>query len=176
VTPARPCPGCGAVLEAVDGPTHRYIGASPACWAIYSGLLNGGEPPMMPVPFSVLLVDAYAAQHPGTPSEQAVQSVAVHLLTLYGVLMRGVALADALWLRQRALRGSIEARRERFSWLTPPTFDGSHSVARIARETSPDSRAALVRPYVEAVWAAWAADHEPTVAAWYERYVIPERL
>jgi hypothetical protein len=171
-----PCPGCGAVLPPMDGPIHRYIGASPACWAIYSGLLNGGEPPMAPTPFGALLVDAYAAQHPGTPSAQAIQSVAVHLLTLYGVLERGVPLADALWLRQRALRGSLEARRQRFSWLTPPVFDDRHTVAGIAGEPSPASRAERVQPYVEAVWTAWSVEHESTVAAWYELYVVPERL
>lgn len=170
------CPGCGALLEAVEGPTHRYIGASPACWAIYSRLLNGGVPPMPPVPFAALLVDAYAAQHPGTPSDRAIQSVAVHLITLYGVLERGVPLAEALWLRQRPLRGSLEARRRRFAWLIPPAFDGTHAIAAIVGEPTPEARAAQVRPYVEAVWSAWAAEHRSTVASWYERYVVPDHL
>ena len=33
------CPGCGLELEVVDGPTHDYIGASPACWALYGQVL-----------------------------------------------------------------------------------------------------------------------------------------
>jgi hypothetical protein len=37
-------PGCGALLARIDGPTHRYIGASPACWAIFTRLVNAGEP------------------------------------------------------------------------------------------------------------------------------------
>ena len=36
LTAFEPCPGCQAPLPALDGPTHRYIGASPACWAIYA--------------------------------------------------------------------------------------------------------------------------------------------
>ena len=131
---------------------------------------------MAPVPFAALLVDAYAAQHPGTPSDQATQSVAVHLLTLYGVLERGVPLADVLWLRQRPLRGLLEARRRRFSWLAPPVFEGGLTIASIAGEPTPESRAARVRPYVESVWAAWADEHRSTVADWYERYVVPDRL
>ena len=91
---------------------------------------------MTPVPFDALLVDAYAAQHPGTPSDQAIQSVAVHLITLCGVLERGVPLSDALWLRQRARRGSLEARGRRSSWLTPPAFDGRLTIAAIASEAA----------------------------------------
>src|SRR5690606_37658695 len=120
-------------LPAGDGPTHRYIGASPACWAIFSALLNAGEPPLAPGPMNGLIGDAYAAQHPGTPSPQAIQSVAVHLLVLYGVLERGVAPDQALWIRQRALRDQTQSRRARFTWMTPPSFAGSLTVADIVR-------------------------------------------
>lgn len=98
------CYGCGAALPPFDGPTHRYIGASAACWDLFSRLLHGGEPPLAPAPLNALLLDAYAVQHAGTPSPQAIQSVAVHALTLFGVLERGVAPDQALWLRQRILR------------------------------------------------------------------------
>ena len=27
------CPGCGLVLPLHGGPTHAYVGASPACWS-----------------------------------------------------------------------------------------------------------------------------------------------
>ena len=52
------CPGCQAQLAPADGPTHRYIGASPACWALYTTLYNGGEPPLAPAAQSQLLGDA----------------------------------------------------------------------------------------------------------------------
>ena len=29
------CPGCGSALPPSDSPTHRYIGASSACWAVF---------------------------------------------------------------------------------------------------------------------------------------------
>jgi hypothetical protein len=74
-----------------DGPTHRYISASPACWAICT-TFGAGEPPVAPSPLRELLVDAYAP-HPGVPSDQAIQSVAVHLITLYGVLVTATRLA-----------------------------------------------------------------------------------
>lgn len=37
-----------------------------------------------------LTVDAYAAQHPGQPSPQSIQSVAVHLVSLWHILEEGL--------------------------------------------------------------------------------------
>lgn len=169
----EPCPDCRALLPPNDGPTHRYIGASPACWALYSAL-NVGEPPIAPGPYNGLLVDAYAAQHPGVSSPQAIQSVAVHLLTLYGILVQGMAPDQALWLRLRPLRDGKQPKHSRFVWLTPPSFAGSLTVADIAGVPTPGERAALVQPYVEEVWTRWAQEHQATIAQWYERFVLAE--
>ena len=144
------CPGCGAMLPSSDGPTHRYIGASPACWAIYTAL-GVGEPPVAPSPLRELLVDAYAAQHPGIPSDQAIQSVAVHLITLYGVEVHGHAPADAMALRTRPLREQTSSKRGRFHWLTPPNLSGTVTVAAITTATTPAGRAALVDDCVRSV-------------------------
>ncbi|MBX2997141.1 MAG: hypothetical protein KF893_01430 [Caldilineaceae bacterium] len=171
----EPCPGCGAHLPPSDGPTHRYIGASATCWAIFSNLLNAGEPPLIPSPWNNLLVDAYAAQHPGTPSAQAIQSVAIHLITLYGVFERGVSAGDTLWIRQRALRHKA-AQHNQFHWLTPPLLEGSLTVAEIVQLPTPAARTAQVRAYVEQVWAIWSHDYRATVEDWYNRLVAPERL
>jgi hypothetical protein len=67
---------------------------------------------------NVLIGDAYAVQHSGTPSAQAIQSVAVHLLTLYGVFRRGVAPDKALWIRQRRLQ-SLGSSLYFHLWLNP---------------------------------------------------------
>jgi hypothetical protein len=71
-----------------------------------------------------MLIDAYAVQHPGQPSPQAIQSVVVHLLTLYGVFVAGVAIDKTAWIRQRALRKRREDKRDRMGWLSPPSFAG----------------------------------------------------
>lgn len=177
----EPCPGCGALLPRVDGPTHRYIGASPACWAIYSALLAGGTPgveiltppPLPTTPAALLpefaagelLVDAYAAQHPGEPSPQAIQSVAVHLLALHGVLERGVAPGKALWIRLRAVR-----KRGVFRWLEPPSFRDTLNIVHVAG-AGPAERQSRMAGYVGSVYGVWAAAYEETIAAWYARFV-----
>ncbi|MFN8457122.1 MAG: DUF5946 family protein [Anaerolineae bacterium] len=165
------CPDCGARLPKIEGPTHRYIGASPACWAIFTALFNAGEPPLAPAPMNALIGDAYAAQHPGMPSPQAIQSVAVHVLTLYAVLEKGVSPEKALWVRQRALRERGGSKRERFKWLTPPLFSGSLTVADIVSLSTPQARAEQAKQYVESVWRRWAQLHALTIVAWYEQYV-----
>ncbi len=176
MTSLSACPDCGAWLPEFAGPTHRYIGASAACWAIYTNLNNGGEPPLAPSPYNALLVDAYAAQHHGVPSNQAIQSVAVHLLTLYGVLGRGVTLEKTLWLRQRALREQKSSKRGRFHWLTPPSFAGGLTVVDIVQAPSPAARSQKVREYVEQVWAIWSKEHLTTIIRWYDTYIIPDKL
>lgn len=169
------CPDCGAHLSPFDGPIHRYIGASPACWAIFSAL-NVGEPPLAPGLHNGLLVDAYTAQHPGKPSPQAIQSVAVHLLALYSVLVQGADPADALQIRLRALRDATRSRRDRFTWLTPPDLTGGVTVATIAAAPTPAARTELLNALVGEVWARWAAPHGDTVAAWYTEFIVPDRL
>lgn len=167
--PMTACPGCGAQLPASDGAVHRYIGASAACWELFSALNNAGEPPLAPAPLVGLLPDAYAAHHPGVPSPQAVQSVAVHLLVLYGVLVRARDPSQALWLRQAVLRGRDQDRQARFTWLTPPDLTHGITVATIVAAPTPQARTALVERYVVQVWEAWTP-HHATVAAWYDRY------
>lgn len=132
---------------------------------------SGGHPPLAPHPFTPLLTDAYAAQHPGVPSPQAIQSVAVHLLTLYGVLVRGVPPENALQIRMAAVSKRSGPKQGRFHWLTPPLFAGSLTVADIAAQPTPATRAELLEQYVWAVWHVWAVPHEATVAAWYGRFV-----
>ncbi|HMP42164.1 MAG TPA: DUF5946 family protein [Roseiflexaceae bacterium] len=168
------CPGCQAQLAPADGPTHRYIGASPACWALYTTLYNGGGPPLAPAAHAQLLVDAYATQHPGTPSPQSIQSVAVHLLTLHGVLVHGVAIKRALWLRQETLHQRGSSRHGRYTWLAPPDFSSSLTIADIVAAPTPTQRTAIAKQYVDMVYRAWAALHTPTIAAWYAAYIDGE--
>lgn len=166
------CPDCGALLPKMDGPTHRYIGASAGCWAIFAALNNAGEPPLAPAPSNALLVDAYAVQHPGQPSPQAIQSVAVHLLALYAVFAQGLPLDQVLWVRQRALREERGRKRDRFVWLMPPPLTGMLTVAEIVQLPMPQERSDAVAAYAQQVWSSWSTRHLPTIARWYTEHVM----
>lgn len=164
---------------------HRYIGASPSCWSLYSALLVGATQDVVlsrHVPRSAalsettanalssigagLLADAYAAQHPGVASPQAIQSVAVHVLTLHGVIERGVATANAMWLRRRPVR-----ERGVFRWLDPPDLSRTLTVADIAI-AEPAQQSWTVAAYVGMVYDAWIAPYRDVISEWYDRYVL----
>ena len=71
-------------MTRLEGPRHPYMPAHPGCWATFCSLedwkarLTGDEA----VSIAQNLVDAYAAQHPGTDDRRNRQSVAVHLMSL----------------------------------------------------------------------------------------------
>src|SRR5512145_2280867 len=92
-----PCIGCGARVAEGSGSAHPYIGASPGCWALYGEVLAREYTDPRYGTAHQLTVDAYAAQHPGTPSPQSIQSVTIHLVGLYIVFELG--------------RTSLQARR-----------------------------------------------------------------
>lgn len=179
------CPGCGVRLPRHGESTHPYIGASPACWALQAALLIGETAdadlsrhvPRSPELSaqtakavasigSSLMIDAYAAQHPGAPSPQAIQSVAIHLLTLHGVIERGVASENAMWVRKRPLRW-----KGVFRWLEPPDLHRTLTVADVAL-ASPSDRLTLAAMFAGSVYDAWAASHRDVLIAWYDRYVL----
>lgn len=165
--PTRACADCGATFPASGGPSHEYIGGSPECWALYSALVAGQVPGRPLQADDALLVDAYAAQHHGVPSPQAIQSVAVHLLVLHGVFRRGLGPAQALWVRRRALR-----RRGVFAWLDPPSPGRALTILDLVPGTTGRSTA----DYARSVLETWEAVHGATIAHWYDTFVVPDRV
>ena len=164
---------------------HRYIGASPSCWALQSALLIGetsGTDLSRHVPRSAdlspetaravssigssVMIDAYAAQHPGTPSPQAIQSVGIHLLALHGVIDRGVAAEHAMWVRRRPLRW-----KGIFWWVEPPDLSRTLTVADVALAPLA-GLAAQAAIYSGSVYDAWAAQYRDVITEWYDRYVL----
>jgi hypothetical protein len=182
-----PCPGCGALFPPSDGPTHRYLGASAGCWALFNASLVSGETDVadlvaqsriperrVPVPshndalsLDSLWGDAYGVQHHGGNSSQAIQSVAVHLLNLHGIISGKTT--RPRWPIERAIR-----TRGVFHKLDPPAL-GS---ALTFRHLFPGG--GVVTPvthsqYVVSVYEAWMALHRSIVEQWYERYVVPDQ-
>jgi hypothetical protein len=180
------CHGCGALFPAHDGPTHRYVGASAACWALFNTAVVLGEPdgsdlftqcripePAAAIPtrtdagLDVLVGNAYAVQHHGDASPQAIQSVAVHLLDLHAVITgRTMRLG---WAIGRALRV-----KGVFHKLTPPAMGSALTIRHLfpgGGVITPATRS----QYVVSVYEAWMSLHRITVERWYERYVAHDR-
>lgn len=181
----EPCPGCGALFPPSDGPTHPYVGASAACWGLFSWFLVGNADASgmlaesripeaaVPVPpatsassLDALIGDAYGVQHHGEESPQAVQSVAVHFLDLYGIISGRTT--SPRWPLGRAIR-----TKGVFHKLAPPPLGSALTI----RHLFPGGgvRVPVTRSqYVRSVYDAWMALHRSTVELWYERYVVPD--
>jgi hypothetical protein len=162
MTPAQiRCDGCGALVDDLRAPAHEYIGASPGCWALFGEV--GARQFVNATPsMHRLTVDAYAAQHPGVPSRKSIQSVAVHLISLFVVLERGFSHEAAL----RALRAGADASF-RFTWLDPPRTSASLTIVDVRNES------ASVEEWAKSVWNAWAP-HQATIRHWASEIGLTE--
>ncbi len=159
------CPGCGLVLPVHSGPTHAYMGVSPACWRLYGRASTLSWGPRDGLPVLRLVADAYGAQHPGVRQIRSVQSVAVHLMGLCRILERGAPLEPRLMLVRE--RKPVPARLD-LHWLEPPRPIGTLTVRGAVDATGPQEHAATVEAWARDVWAAWAPHHE-TVRGWLDR-------
>ena len=157
------CPGCGQVLPAREGPTHPYLGSSPACWALYGEVLacECSEPAYFGV--HQVTVDTYAVQHPGVPDRRSIRSVALHLMTLCLVLEDGADPSQGPKLHKR-----IAARRPAFRWLEPPQANGRITVADVNRAATAAEHERLVKAWAHDLWTAWKP-HHATVRQWIDR-------
>jgi len=153
------CVGCGAVVETITGPVHRYMTSAPGCWARYGALL--AELAVQPQREAArqMCVDAYATQHPGTPGPQAIQSVALHLLNMHGYLTRGSPVSIPRMLGHKGA----------FHWLQPPSFAKCRTVCDMPVAASGAAITTAARAWAQSAWDAWAP-HHAQVAAWYAAY------
>lgn len=147
-----PCPGCGQRFPAVSTPGHRYQGASPGCWAVYGRVLARDYQDRRYWGTHGLLVDTYAAQHPGEYSRQSAQSVALHLCAM-AVLLDGATPEEAMALRRRL------APFKDWPWLKRPDMIGGITILDVLRVKSPEAHMATAQKWAQSVWQAWSAHH-----------------
>jgi hypothetical protein len=157
------CSGCSALVPDIDGPIHPYIGAAPGCWAVYGEVLAREYEESRYPSVLRLMVDTYAAQHPGSPSRQSIQSIAIHLISLYLMLEHGFDSNQATEAINRALR-----HRERFVWLEPPASMGAITIFDVQKAKSLREHERRVKKWAESVWEAWSL-HRDTIRQWAAR-------
>ena len=143
-----PCPSCGALCDAGDGPTHAYMVASPGCWAAFGALQADEMARFGYPPIHGLVVDAYAAPHGGDGSDRRDrQSVCLHLMALCAVLERGMASPARIALLRRLTQG-------RADWPRLDRPDGTPGLSHIhaAGAADLDDYTARAREWAGAVW------------------------
>lgn len=159
------CFGCGGMFPGIEGPTHRYMESVPGCWAAYGDVLAKQYSDANYSLAGQLTVDAYAVQHPGTPSPQSIQSVALHLVSLCLMFEHGVSPAEATLVVARTA-----SDKSRFVWLPPPAAMGDLNVGDVRSATSASEHVARVREWAESAWHAWR-QHYDTIRRW-----LPQNL
>lgn len=108
------CPGCGGGFPDVEGPVHRYMTSSAGCWGGFAELLAADYATPQRMAFHQVVVDCYAAQHPGSGSTpQQVQSVGLHLMTLCLFLENGTDPSLGTALHRRMVNRPVFRRLER---------------------------------------------------------------
>jgi hypothetical protein len=125
-----------------------------------------GDPAIPDTPCSPLLVDGYAAQHPGGASPQATQSTAIHLVVLAAVLDHGIPVSEAIPLRVAAVE--VGRASGGYPKLEPVPDQWDLTITDVA--TASDS-GRLVSGYVTSVLERWRADHDETIERWHDASV-----
>jgi hypothetical protein len=130
---------------------HLYGGAIAGCWSAYTELMGRQLSDPRQAGVHMLAVDVYMAQHPGTPSRQASQSVWVHLVGLCLVLEHGFDVVASARAKAR-----VAAPDAVFDWLEPPASLGAVTVLDVLAAGDGEAGAAAVRRWAESVWDAWS--------------------
>ncbi|MGW8143003.1 MAG: DUF5946 family protein [Anaerolineales bacterium] len=158
------CVGCGALVPKKNSPTHEYIGASPGCWELFGELLAKEYEEYNYPPVHRLTVDTYAAQHPGSPSEKSIQSVAIHLMGLHLMLDLHYEAHKATQFLRRATESDQD-----YHWLEPPESLGSLTILDVQSAENIKEHTDLVHIWAHTVWQAWQPHHEQ-VRAWTDLF------
>lgn len=151
-TPTERCVGCGALVARISGPTHRYMLSAPGCWALYGELLAQLLSDSSTENMRRRAADAFAVQHPGVPGPQAIQSVALHLISLHAQHVLGRSPIEAHSVIESGVRA-----KPAFRWLTPPSSMGPITVAHVLdRRASTEKTTA---DWAREAWQAWEPWH-----------------
>ena len=158
------CIGCGALVPDSNGPTHKYLDASPGCFALFSEVLANEYSDFRYARVHHLTTDTYPLQHPGTPSPQTIQSAAVHLISLYLTLERDFDPMQAAQVKQKASQ-----HKQHFAWLDPPATFGEITIVDVHAAPDANAHIEIVSQWAKAVWTAWHAYHE-MIHDWARRF------
>lgn len=153
------CFGCGALVDNIEGLPHKYIGATQGCWNLYGQILakEYGEY-NYPQLTHRLTVDTYAIQHPGQPGRQSIQSVNIHLISLFLIIEKGFNGEVAT-----KKMGAMLSKEPKFEWLDPPQPNGRITVIDVLQANSKEEHEKKVREWADDVWNCWYSKHRQVI-------------
>ncbi|GAB4247394.1 MAG: hypothetical protein Tsb0034_26600 [Ekhidna sp.] len=103
-------------------------------------------------------VDAYACQHIGRKEDKrAINSVNIHLASMYLLFVEKVNLADIPKFRQAFAQFYKESNT--LEWLLPPESYSELTVFEVWDNENADSHYELTKRWAESVWESWSHQH-----------------
>ena len=153
--PTSHCPGCGADLACVDGPTHPYMVASPACYERFRRILAAEYGSAALRRTHRLTVDTYAVQHPGDGTDRRqIQSVGLHLARLC------VQLASPMPPREtNDVMLGFSRHKATLEKLEPPRRFAV-TAADVAPHAGRSDHCERVTAWAAATWNDWVEHHD----------------
>jgi len=163
------CPHCNpeSAAEADAAPIGEPWTA--ACRADYRALSKRERADLRYMRVHALTVDAYAAQHPGDPSDASACELGTHLVSLYAQLMLGASQRELKQIRHQAAE-TIE-----FRWLTPPEAPARLGPRHALGAETPEAHGQRVHAWALSVWRAWYP-HSDQVMSWARRILGQGRV
>ena len=152
------CFSCGGSYPIESGVTHPYMLSTESCWSAYGRLLEREYSDQKYWNNHRLTVDAYAVQHPGEECAQSIQSIAVHLISLYLVLEKELA-------QDKVTKILSSLTEKTFFWLSPPPSFGTINVGSVLKAKDSTEHNEMVRKWALSSWSSWACHHQ-TVRVW----------
>lgn len=150
------------MVDDIAGRPHDYLGANQGCWNIFGEILakEYGEYGYSELT-QRLAVDTYAIQHPGQPSRKSIQSVNIHLVSLYYIFERGCSGKAAT-----EKMGQILSKNPAFEWLVPPTPNGHLTVIDVIQAVDKFDHEKKVKEWSQDVWNCWYSVHGDKIEKW----------
>lgn len=137
--------------------------SSAGCFALFGELLARHQVNPAYATVGGLFHDAYALQHPGEDNPQAISHVAVHSISLYGQLEKGLYGNEIYRIRQLATQQKFKSQ---YIWLKPPGPIWTITIADVYPLTDVDAHNEQVRAWAQHTWDGWSM-HHPRLLEWY---------
>lgn len=159
------CPGCGALLEETEGPVHRYMDATPACFALFNQILETEYSDRAFLLTHRLTVDTYAVQHPGgTNSKQQRQSVGLHLARLGLQIERPIPPKET-----NDVMLGLGKYKQTLKFIEPPKKFQT-TVADVAEFSGTSQHSDKIRAWASSAWEDWS-DHHTYILGWATKWL-----
>ena len=132
--------------------------SSPGCWRLFGELVASDYSSVERMAFHQVIVDAYAAQHPGAGDRRQVQSVGLHLMTLCLFLEHDADPALGPSLHRRMIDRPVFTPLSR-------TGPGALTVAHVPADGAVEEVRRAAFEWATAVWTTYEPAHA-TVDEW----------